>query len=147
MRTVALMLILALMPALSLQAQGQIKIHIAPISGPDEFINQRIEMLLMEELSAIKGVEILSVKDSADLFVTGIGRLDIQRQATVAGGTSFIAGSAGDAPNALVSIKITDRSGRVVFVGNKSSTGGSKGATHKAVSELVKDFRERHLKN
>jgi len=128
-------------------AQQKITMYISHMNGPDEFINERFKLLFMEELSKLKNIELVNSKDNAQWILEGMGRLDIRQQSGIAGSANqtgaVISGSAGDAPNALISIKVSEsKTGRIVFVGNKSQIGGGKGVTHSAVSNLVKDMRK-----
>ncbi|MBI3670118.1 MAG: hypothetical protein HY237_10110 [Acidobacteria bacterium] len=132
-----------------LVAQQKVKVYVAEIKGPDQFISERFKLLFMEELSRIKTVELVNSKDDAQLILEGIGRLDTLQQAQVSGTASqtgaVISGSGGDAPNAMLSIKVSElKTGRILFVGNKSKVGGfRKGATHGAVSDVVKDIKKK----
>lgn len=134
-----------------LMAQQKVRVYVGEIKGPDEFISERFKLLFMEELSKIKAVEVVNSKDDADLVLEGVGRLDMLQQEEVSGTASqtgaVISGSGGDRPNAMVSVKLSEvKTGRLLFVGNKSKVSGglfSKGATHDAVSELVKDMKKK----
>ena len=136
------------MLASPLTAQQKVKMYIAEIKGPDEFISERFRLLFMEELSKIKTVELLNSKDEAELILEGVGRLDMLQQAAVSGSASQtgagISGSGGDTPNAILSVKLSEvKTGRLLFVGNKRKVGGGKGATHGAVSDVVKEMKKK----
>jgi hypothetical protein len=65
------------------------------------------------------------------MVLEGIGRVETLRQSAVSGvatgASAVVAGNAGDNPNALLSITLSDvKSERVLFVGNKSKMGGGK---------------------
>jgi hypothetical protein len=132
-----------------LMAQQKVRVYVSEIKGPDEFISERFKLLFMEELSKIKTVEVVNSKDDADLVLEGVGRLDMLQQEEVSGIAietgAVISGSRGDIPNAMLSVKLSEvKTGRLLFVGNKSKvSGGRKGATHDAVSELVKDMKKK----
>lgn len=132
-------------------AQQKIKVYVSEIKGPDQFINERFKLLFMEELSKVKSVELVTSKSDAQLLLEGVGRLDTLQQSSVSGSANqtgaVISGSGGETPNAMLSITVTDaQTSKIVFVGNKSKVSGgffSKGATHGAVSDLVKDLKKK----
>ena len=119
-------------------AQTKAKVFVGDIEGPDPFINERFKMLFLEELGKVKSVELVDTKEVAQYLLSGIGRVDTQRRAVVLGG---IAG-AGEVNNALLSIKITNPDGQILFVSNKSGVGGRKGASHNTVIAIVKDMKK-----
>ena len=134
-----------------LAAQQKTKVYVADIKGPDQFISERFKLLFMEELSKLKSVELVTAKDDAQVVLEGVGRLYTLQQSATLGTANqsgaVISGRGGDAPNAVLSITLTERqTGRILFVGNKSRVGGgfsSKGATHDAVAGLVKDLKKK----
>lgn len=130
--------------------QARPKVFIGAIEGPDQFICERYQMLFMEELTKTKSVDVVAEKEAADFVLTGIGRLDEHESSGVHGSANengaVISGSSGTTPNALLSIKLVAKDGRVVFVGNKSSQGSvwsDRGATQDAVFGLVKEMKKR----
>ncbi len=130
--------------------QQRVRVFVGEIKGPDTFISERFKFLFMEELSKVKSVDVVTRKDQADLVLEGIGRLDTLQQSAVSGAASqtgaVVSGRAGDNPNALLSVTLSDqKTEKVLFVGNKSKTSGGwggKGATQEAVVELVKDMKK-----
>lgn len=144
MRRRLVALLCSLLMAVSAFAQQRTKVFISEISGPDAFIAERFRLVFLEELSKLKSIEVTETKGEAQVILQGAGRLDTLQKAKITGAGEYLGASAGDVPNAMLSVKLTDsKTGQILFVGNKSQMGGRKGATQEAVIALVKDMKKR----
>lgn len=129
-------------------AKEKVKVFVGEIEGPDRFIQERFEMLFMEELGKLKNVELVDSKEKAQYQLNGIGKVEYTQQSSISGSANkttgaVISGHEGDTPNAILSVKLLDRNGSIAFVANMSKIGGGKGATHEAVIATVKEMKKR----
>jgi hypothetical protein len=132
--------------------QGQTaktKVFVADVKGPNEFMNERFKSLFMEELLKLKTITITTVKPDADFLLEASGSVEMLQQSQVSANKDSLRGAAGGVANALVSAKLLDSKSALLFVGNKSSTGGgfyvanSKDATEDAVDNIVSDIKKK----
>jgi len=133
--------------SIPLLAQVKTKVFVADVTGPDNFMNERFKLLFMEELLKTKSVQLVTTKEEAQIILEAMGQVVERDQASITSNSTIgTIGTAGASPNALLSLKAIDSGGKILFVGNKSSSSNvwtGRGATQEAVVALVKDLKKK----
>ena len=130
-------------------AQQRTKVYIGEIRGDDPFMAERYRLLFMESLSKMKTIELVEEREHATFVLDGIGKMETRYvsgfSGSAAGQFAGVSGGAGEVPNAMLSIQLRNQETKqVLYVGNQS-TGPDRmrGASQRAVEELVKDIKKR----
>jgi hypothetical protein len=129
----ALIFALALLTVVTTPVTGQAKktkIFVSDVSGSDAFGNERFKSLFMANLMKVKNVELVTRKEDAELIVEAIAKVEGHEVSSVGAFGNVVNGRSGYAYTAVLSGKVFDANGGIVFIGNKSTGDGQKAKSH-----------------